>query len=244
VKGVSIPADLATLTAFIRSAGSEVVDDPLNPTSLTLASDEALATIDAVASLARDPIVSLTKADLTTKPPVDWFIDGELGMFIGSRDDLPRLRAADGLRFDVYPLPSFGKSRSVARMNAYCIDSETKHVDAAADFVTFAVGDQGSEIAASSEEIVPTNLDMVHTETFTQPGEQPRHSQEYLAGIRRSDPLPFSSAWLEVSAEADQVLQQLYTRLDIDLEGTLEERMTKLDTSSEELFGKAAPATE
>jgi multiple sugar transport system substrate-binding protein len=236
IKGAHVPADLETLTAFVRSAGSEVVDDVQAPTSLTLASEDALETIEEVASFARDTSVTLSADDLAEQEAVDWFARGDLGMFIGTREDLPTLRAAEGLRFDVVSLPSFGRSQSVARMNGYCINAGTDREGDAADFIAFAVGAEGSEIAAASEVIVPSNLDMVHSEAFSQPGRQPRSARTYLTAIRRSDPLPYSTAWLEVSTAADQVLAQLYRRPDIDLDESLEDRLVTLDEVSEGLF--------
>ena len=240
VKGADIPADLETLTAFVRSAGNEVVDDVLSPTSLTLASEEALETITEIASFTRDPSVSLTREELARKSAATWFTEGNLGMFIGSRDDLPQLRAAEGLRFDVLSLPSFDRAQSVTRMNGYCIGSASDEVQQAADFVAFAVGEEGSEIAASSEVIVPSNLDMVHSDAFTQPGEQPRSAQVYLTAIRRSEPLPYSRAWLQVRVAADEALGRLYNQPGIELESSLERRMVRLDELSERLFAAGA----
>lgn len=244
VKGADIPADLEALTAFVRSAGTEVVDDLLAPTSLTLASEEALETINQLASFSRDPSVALTARQHERQSAAEWFADGRLGMFIGTREDLPRLRAAEGLRFDVLSLPSFGRAQSVTRMNGYCISAESDEVEVAADFITFAVGEEGSEIAAASEVIVPGNLDMVHSDAFIQPGEQPRNAQVYLTAIRRSEPLPYSSAWLEVSAAVNDVLFRLYNRPGIDLEGSLERRMVRVDEMSEPLFADEEPADE
>ena len=236
VKGAHVPADLETLTAFVRSAGGEVVDDVLSPTTLNLASDDALETIDEIASFARDSSVTLTGEELAERDPVEWFTRGSLGMYIGTRDDLPRLRDAEGLRFDVLSLPSFGRAQSVTRMNGYCISAESDVVDEAADFIAFAVGEEGSEITAASEVIVPSNLDIVHSDAFTQPGQQPRNSSGYLAAIRRSEPMPFSTAWLEVSAAVEPVLERLYRRPETDLEATLEKRMLRLNAASAELF--------
>jgi multiple sugar transport system substrate-binding protein len=242
VKGAHIPADLETLTAFVRSAGNEVVDDVLSPTSLTLASEEVLQTVGEVASFARDPSVSLSGKELERQPASDWFVDGKLGMFVGTREDLPKLRAAERLRFDVLSLPAFDRAESVTRMNGYCIGSESDEVEQAADFIAFAVGEEGSQIAASSEVIVPSNLDMAQSDAFIQPGEQPRNPQVYLTAIRRSEPLPYSPAWLEVSAVADEALAGLYNRPGIDLESSLEWRMVQLDAASERLFADGQTA--
>lgn len=237
IKGAHIPADVETLTAFVRSAGGDVVDDLFDPSTLTLASDEALTAIDELAVLARDSAITPTAGELAEQDAVERFTAGELGMFIGTRDALPRLRAADRLRFDVLPLPSLGRSRSVAKMNGWCINSATEQLDAAGDFVAFAVSQEGGEIAARSGAIVPSSLDLVYDEVFTQPRRQPQNSHVWPTSIGRSDPMPYAQRWDSVSAQVESVLARLYNRPNINLEATLENRMVRLVERSEELLG-------
>ena len=246
VKGIHLPADLEVVTAFVRSAGGEVVDDLFEPTSLTLTSDDALGAIAAVVALARNDQVALPIEDVEDRPAVDWFADGRLGMFIGTREDLPRLRNVEELRFDTISLPSLGRSRSVARMSGLCIDARSDAVDAAADLVAFAVGPEASRIAARSGAIVPASLEIIYDEAFTQPSKQPRSAEAFAAGVRRSEPLPYSTAWLDVKDAADTVLTRLYTRRGLNLdEEELGARLERLSARSVELFtGEEAVADE
>ncbi len=242
VKGVHLPADLEVVTAFVRSAGGEVVDDLFEPTSLTLTSDDALSTVARVIELARNDQVALPIEDMEDRPAVDWFADGQLGMFIGTREDLPRLRRVEGLRFDSISLPSLGRSRSVSRMRGLCIDARSDSVDAAADLVAFVVGPVGSRIAARSGAIVPTSLDIILDEAFTQPSKQPRSAAAFAAGVRRSDPLPYSVAWPDVREAADAMLTRLYRRPGLDLdEEQLAARLARLNERSVELFADGQP---
>jgi multiple sugar transport system substrate-binding protein len=237
VKGVHVPADLEIVTAFVRSAGGEVVDDLFEPTSLTLTSDDALRAVSGVVQLARDDRVALAIEDVEERPAVDWFADGQLGMFIGTREDLPGLRKVDELRFDTISLPSLGRSRSVSRMSGLCIDARSDAVDAAADLVAFAVGPEASRIAARSGTIVPASLEIIYDEAFTQPSKQPRSAEAFAAGVRRSDPLPYSAAWLDVAGAADAVLTRLYQRRGLNLdEEELGARLERLNARSVELL--------
>jgi multiple sugar transport system substrate-binding protein len=238
VKGVYIPPDVGTLTAFLRSGGGDVVDATFNPSTLTLASDEARETIAEVAGLARDAGVSLTPEELAERDAVARFTRGELGMLVGTRADLPRIRTNEELRFDVFPLPSIGRARSTATINGLCIDAETEHLDAALDLVQFAVGPVGSEIAAASGGFVPASLDTLDTDAFRQPDQLPRGVHVFATSNRRSEPMPYATAWPEVSAMVEEAMGRLYTRPWIDFETTLERRMERLDTRSEELFAE------
>jgi multiple sugar transport system substrate-binding protein len=237
IKGAWFPADVNALTAFLRSAGGDIVDDTTQPTSLSLASDEGLEVVGTLAAFARDTSVSLSAEQLDEQDAVDWFADGKLGMLVGTRDDLPRLRAAQGLRFDVLPLPSFGRFRSVAAMTAWCVNGATEQLSAAGDFVAFAVGPEASAIAARSGAMVPSALDALHGRSFTQPRQQPRNAEVYSVAIRRSEPMPYSPAWETVTADVERSLARLYSDPEIDLDATLEARMERLDALSVVRFG-------
>jgi multiple sugar transport system substrate-binding protein len=233
IKGVSLPSTIELVAALVRSGGGDIVDDDVDPTRLDLESDTAVETIRTVATLARDPSVSLTTKQLDRKDPVQWFTEGRLGMFVGTRADLPTLRSAPGLRFDVAPLPGFGSGRSVSTINGWCVSKNGKHTDEAADFVAFAVGPRASRIAARSDVIVPTRLDTVNSNAFLDPGEQPRNAEVYGVGIRRSDPMPFAKGWPAVAQSTDIVLQKLFTDPFFNLDTRLERRLARLDAMSE-----------
>jgi multiple sugar transport system substrate-binding protein len=245
VKGVHLPADLEVVTAFVRSAGGEIVDDLFEPTSLTLTSDDALRAVAEVVALARNDQVAVPVEEVEDRPAVDWFADGQLGMFIGTREDLPRLRKVEDLRFDTISLPSLGRSRSVSRMSGLCIDARSDSVDAAADLVAFAVGPEASRIAARSGAIVPASLEIIYDEAFMQPSKQPRSAEAFAAGVRRSEPMPYSAAWLDVKEAADAVLARLYNRRGLNLdEEELGARLERLNARSVELFAGEEPAGE
>ena len=160
-------------------------------------------------------------------------------MFVGTRDDLPALREAEGLRFDVAPLPSMGRARTVASVNGYCINAATEHLDTAADFVAFAVGKEAAAIAASSGVMVPARLDTVHEEVFTQPDEEPRNSQVFGGTLRRAEPMPYDVEWPRVAALAEDVFMRLFLGPDVDVDAVLEKRMVRLDELSQSMFDEA-----
>jgi multiple sugar transport system substrate-binding protein len=238
VKGASVPVSLETLTAFVRSAGGEVVDDLLAPTSLDLASDDAISALTQVLTLERDPAVAPTPEELRHRDAVSWFTANELGMFVGTRDDLPRLRATAGLRFDVWPLPSLGRPRTVARVDGYCIDAGSPSIGVASDFVAFAVGARGSAIAASSGVIVPARVATLHRPVFLERGLPPPSSELYATSLRRAEPMPYSAQWPAVERVADRRFARLVEDPQTDLTTGLQEAMTRLDRVSTRTFAR------
>ena len=239
IKGVHIPSDVGTITAFTRSADGDVVDDIFDPSSLTLASDNALEAIDELVTLARDPAVSLTKEDIAARDPVDWFAAGQLGMLVGTRDHLPALREEDGLRFDVAPLPSMGRGHSISDINGFCLNAGSDETSAAADFIAFAAGSEAAEVMAASGAMVPARLDALAGEAFTQPDEDPRNSQVFATSQRRSEPMPYDLAWPRVAELVEEVFARLFLGIGFDPTQELEERLVRLDEQSESIFDAA-----
>ena len=237
VKGTWVPPTLDLVTALVRSGGDDVADDELAPESLTLSSEGAVETLSQVVRLASDPVVTLTPADLARRDPVDWFATGDLGLLVGARADLPRLQEASRLDFGVVSLPSFGRATSVSHATGLCVSAESDAAGAAADLVAFAVGPRAARIAAATGEMVPSRLDTLTSVTFRQPGRLPRRHEAYAAGAKRSEPLPYSTAWPAVTARAEDVLERLLSprSADLGVRG-LTRRLARLDEASRPLL--------
>jgi multiple sugar transport system substrate-binding protein len=235
MRGVYLPATLELVTAFVRGAGADVVDDVAEPRELDLTSDEALQVLRLVAVLAADRSVSLTPEQDAEKSARDRFVDGELGLFVGDRADVPVLRDA-GVDFQVLPLPGFGRSRSVSSVSGYCVPSASDRVDLAADFIAWAVSQEGAATAARRGALVPARLDTLSSEAFTQPRRLPSNYRVYADGVRRSEPLPDTPLWTPLNRRADRVLQEVLTDPTLDLGEALPLRMEALARQTERLL--------
>lgn len=236
IKGTYLPPSAELVTALLRSAGVDVVDDEVDPRTLTLSDATATETLGQIATLARDPAVSVTAEELARRDAVGWFTAGELAMLIGSRADLPRLRAAEGLDFDVVTLPGFGRSRSISRVSGWCLSADTEVTDAAADFIAYAVGPRAARVTAATGVMVPARLDALTSNAFVQPGRLPRHHDAFVTAARLSDPLPYSVSWPRAALLTQATLRPLFTDPDTDLDATLARRLQRLDAASVPLF--------
>ena len=105
-------------------------------------------------------------------------------MLIGTRALVPRLRDKPDLHFDVFPLPNLGRFRTVADITGYCLSKDTENVDAAADFMAFASGDEGSQIMAETGSIVPANIEAAALAAVHRAGHVPAQQR----GVRPGDP--------------------------------------------------------
>ena len=205
---VHLPVDMELLTAFVRSAGGEVVDDVDGPTELTLDSDEAQEALLAYIRLARQPSVNLSEVEAADKSAVARFADGELAMMFGTRADVPALRES-GVPFDVTPLPSLGSYRTVADIAGLCVDAGSDQLETALDLVAFVAGNEGSTTLARSGAVVPANLEVVFSPAFAQRGRPPRSVQVFGNALDRAGLMPFSTGWNEVAPRVEGLVSIL-----------------------------------
>jgi multiple sugar transport system substrate-binding protein len=210
VKGVYLPPRLTTLAPLMRSAGSDIVDDPKTPTSLTLSPPSNRNDVERILDVARNQTVTLTPDELARQGPVSRFTHGKLGMMIGTRALVPKLRKNRELRFDVYPMPSLGRSGTVAEVSGLCINRETQHLSDAADFLAFASGDRGAAITARSGAVVPANLNVQDSDAFTQTDRFPLNVDVFTRVIRRATTMPNPPAWHEVVRQTQPLVRRLF----------------------------------
>jgi multiple sugar transport system substrate-binding protein len=234
VKGVYAEPALQTLLPLVRSAGSDIVDDPRLPTTLTMSDGATRAALEKILEVLSNPRLSPTPDELARAGAVKRFEDGRIGMLFGTRALVPRLRDAAGLRFDVFPLPSLGSERTVADMTGYCISADTPHVQAAADFLTFASGETGATITAAFGEIVPASLPALHSKAFEEPGRDPRHAQVFGDSMRRADAPPFVPEWPDVVQQTRPLVEQLFYMPVLDLDTLL----ARMDTESQAILAQ------
>lgn len=220
-EGVYLEPSLSSLAPYVWSAGAEIVDDPVFPNTLTLAEGDTREALEVVLSLVRDPVVTPTKKEVRRTRPLERFTQGRLGMIIGTRALTPVLREAEGLDFDVMPLPRLGAYRSIADMTGYCIAADTEHVQAAADLVAFASGREGASITAESGYVVPANLQVANSASFTQSSQQPQAAFVFNETVRRTQSTPAVPEWREMERQIDPLLERLFHASVIDLDTLL-----------------------
>ena len=242
VKGVYIRPSLEQLAPFIWSGGGEIADDPTAPTTLTLSDGDTRGALEQVLTLARDPQVTPTRAELARVSAVDRFKRGRIGMILGTRELTPELRRAKDLAFEVMPLPRLGPYRTIAEMSGYCIAAGSNDVEAAADFLAFAVGREGATITTTAGYVVPSNLEVAHSPAFIHPGKDPQNSFVFSEGVRRAQRFPFVRQWPELMEQIEPMLDRLLYVPVIDLDALL----TQIDTASQPILEPAeeSPAPE
>jgi multiple sugar transport system substrate-binding protein len=235
VRGVGIEPTIIRLAPFAWSAGGDIVDDPENPTRLDLDNPGARKALELFVSLVRDDQVVPTEEEIAAQDLETRFVTGKLGMLLSSRRDTPAFREVAGLDFDVAPLPVGDEPAGILHSDAYCIAAGSGAIDAAAELVRFATGEEGETLGALSGRTVPSLKSVAESGAFLDPVQPPRHSEVFLDAIPHIRRTPVLPTWPEIEDVAEQILIRAFYE-----DGyTVEDAIADLDTETRDLFEEA-----
>lgn len=237
-RGVYVAPDLTQIAPFVWSAGGTVVDDDLKPTTLQLSESASADGMQQLLEVVRNPDWTFNQKQLKERSALSRFKAGELGMILGTRELTPQLRDQQGLGFDVLPIPRITTQHTTAQMSGLCIAKKSAHPKRTADFLAYLVGDKPQEQLAETGYPVPSNVDVLHSEAFTQVGDQPASSEVFVNGVKGALQLPTVPAWRDVNAAIATALSQLFYLPVID---PLKDRLKAIDAASVPIF---TPPTE
>ncbi|HEV2757915.1 MAG TPA: sugar ABC transporter substrate-binding protein [Actinomycetota bacterium] len=235
VRGVGIEPTIIRLAPFAWSAGGDIVDDPENPTRLDLDNAGARAALDFFVSLVRDDQVIPTEEEIAAQELETRFVTGKLGMMLSSRRDTPAFREVAGLDFDVAPLPVGKEPAGILHSDAYCVAAGSDAINAAAELVRFATGEEGQTLGALSGRTVPSLTSVAESGAFLDPVQPPRHSEVFLESIPHIRRTPVLPTWPEIEDVAEQILIRAFYEDGYTIDDAIED----LDTETRDLFEEA-----
>ncbi|HEX5540404.1 MAG TPA: sugar ABC transporter substrate-binding protein [Micromonospora sp.] len=213
IYGAGVAPSIARLAPFIWSHGGELVDDPDQPTTLTLTGDPATRkAVDWFLDLQLVHGVVPPDAEEQSESSQARFLRGTLGMYLNSRVAVPTLRTIDGFEWDVASLPVApdGVPASILHSDAYCMSAGRPNPANAWRFIEFAMSEQGQTILAESGRTVPSRLDVARSDVFLTPDQPPRSSHVYLDAEPHLRTTPRTPTWSRVEREADVLLEEIF----------------------------------
>ena len=167
--GVGLDPNLFRLAPFIWQNGGELVDNPADPSRLTLDSPQALAAFQWFVDLqVKEQVVPDVVAEATEASEVR-FLNGRLAMIFNSRRGVPTYRTITSFAWDVAPLPVGKTAAGILHSDAYCMAAATQNKEAAWTFIEFANSVQGQEIVAVSGRTVPSLIEVASSSYFLDP---------------------------------------------------------------------------
>jgi multiple sugar transport system substrate-binding protein len=222
IAAVGYDPEIRTVAPFVWTAGGEVVDDTAAPTAMTLDTPPARRALNYLAGLQQYGVDATSRA---AAEPADQFAAGRLAVFVDSRRAVPSFRKAEGLSFDVRPLPRADAARPSASLlasDAYCVSRASKVGALAADFAEYAVGRDGGAVLARSGRTVPSLKELASSPVFLDPAQEPRSSQVFLDVIPTLRRLPNVGPQDEAEEAANDLLAQYFAGK-ADLDATVRE---------------------
>ena len=207
IYGLGIEPTLIRVAPFLWSNGGELVDDSEQPTTLTLDTPEGLGVLAELFSLRNPRGVIPSDIEVESEDDESRFANGRLAMLLSSRRSTPTFRTIEDFDWDIAPLPRFRERAGILHSDAYCLTSDSKHHDAAWEFVEFALGVEGQTIVAKTGRTVPSLVEVSRSPAFLDPTQPPKRAQVFLDAIPTIRRVPTISTWPEIEDAAEGILE-------------------------------------
>ncbi len=208
--GVGIEPTLYRLAPFVWQNGGQLVDDPIQPTRLTLDEPAARAALQWFVDLQLTEKVTPDAVAEAAEESQSRFLNGRLAMYFDSRRGVPTYRAAARFRWDVAPLPAGLERSNILHSDGYCLAAAAKNKAAAWTFIEFANSAAGQRIIARTGRTVPSLPAVAESADFLNPNQPPAHSHIFIdnAGIVRL--VPVTVTWPAIEETTDKEIERAF----------------------------------
>ncbi|SPM42320.1 ABC-type glycerol-3-phosphate transport system, periplasmic component [Mycobacterium numidiamassiliense] len=181
-----------------------------NPSHLNFDNPAFMEAVQFYADLSNEHNVAPNASEVQSMSTPDLFASGKAAMALGGHWRYQTFMAAEGLDFDVAPLPvgpSLPHGRSACSnigTTGLAIAASSQRKDQAWEFVKFAAGPVGQAIIAESCLFVPVLRSVLHSEGFAKAHRRIRNLPVLTEGPSYSEGLPVTPAWEKVVALMDR----------------------------------------
>jgi multiple sugar transport system substrate-binding protein len=234
--GAGLSPQLFRLAPFVWQNGGDIVDDPANPTRLTLDSPEAREAFEWFVNLQVVEGVVPDANQEAGEESESRFLNGRLGMYFNSRRGVPTYRTITSFEWDVAPLPSKVQPAGILHSDAYCMTAATENKEAAWTFIEFANSFTGQEIVAQSGRTVPSLIAVAESPAFLSPDLPPANSRVYLDTTPYIRGVPIMSTWVGVEETVSQEIERAFYG-----DATVDEAIQKANEVSQPYFDQVSP---
>jgi multiple sugar transport system substrate-binding protein len=208
--GLGLEPVLIRMAPFIWQNGGELVDNPAQPTQLTISTPAARAALDFVLSLGREDGVVPNYSAEAVASHQDRFLAGNIAMYVDSRVLVPTLRESVKFNWDVAALPQGKIAANVLHSDGYCLAAASKNKAAAWAFIEYALGPQGEERASRLGRTVPSLQSVAESNAFLDPSQPPANAQVWLDNMAILHVLPKLENWPAIERTAATELELAY----------------------------------
>jgi multiple sugar transport system substrate-binding protein len=230
--GAGVEGSLFRLAPFVWSAGGDIVDDPVNPTRLTLDDPTTLAAFQWFVDLqVKEKVVPDAVAE-SAEESESRFINGRLGMFFNSRRGTPTYREIESFTWDVAPLPYDKVPTTILHTDAFCMAKVTQNKDAAWTFIEYANSPEGQTILAESGRTVPSLKSVAESDAFMNPDQPPANNRAaFIDTIPTMRAVPIMENWVNIEELGGEEVKRAFYG-----DATVEEAAQQAQALTEDLF--------
>jgi len=208
--GAGVSPELFRLAPFLWQNGAELVDDPLQPSRLTLDNPEALGAFEWFVDLQVGEHVVPDAAAEQSEPSENRFMNGRLAMFFNSRRGVPTYRTINGLDWDVAPLPVGVLAAGILHSDGYCLAAHAQDKESAWALIDYANSVEGQTIMAGTGRTVPSLRQVAESAAFLDPDQLPASSQVFLDAIPLLRRVPLLTEWPQIEETANQEIKRAF----------------------------------
>jgi multiple sugar transport system substrate-binding protein len=209
--GLGIEASLQQVLPFIWQNRGTLVDDVARPQGLELNDPRTLKAVQWFVDLQAAHHVVPGAAAEAAEPSQNRFLNGRLGMQVGTRSSVPTYRQVTAFDWDVAPLPmNRGRRASLLEADGYCLPAAAPHRDAAWQFIEYASSAEGQTIVAHAGRSVPARIDVAESPAFLEPAARPAHSQVFLDAIPNLRAVPVVENWGDIELIASEEIERAF----------------------------------
>ncbi len=208
--GLGIEPSLYRLAPFVWQNEAPLVDDPENPTRLTLTRFPTLQALQWFVDLRQVHGVVPDRVEEAAQDSESRFVAGTTAMFLNSRRGTPTYREIESFTRDVAPLPQGKVEAGILHSDGYCMSAATEHKDAAWAFIEFANSVAGQTLIAQSGRTVPSLRAVAESPAFLDLNKLPSRSQVWLDTAVTLQAVPVISTWEEIEKTASAEIERAF----------------------------------
>ena len=211
--GFGTTAETIRLAPFVWQNGGELLDDPVNPTRLTLDTPETREALEWFVNL---QVVEHVVPDAIAEESAsseNRFLAGTLAMYMDSRVVVPTLRTITAFEWDAAPLPVGKNPASVLHSDGFCMSAKAAkdpaHLDAVWKFIEYSVSETGQIILAETGRTVPSMMKVAETDAYLL-SVPPANNQVWLDAADSMFAFPIHPNWSTIEEMLSKELQRAY----------------------------------
>jgi len=211
--GFGTAVETIRLAPFVWQNGGQLLDDPVNPTRLTLDSPETREALQWFVDLQVKEHISPDAIAEEASSSQNRFVAGTLAMYMDSRVAVPTLRTITGFEWDAAPLPVGKNPASVLHSDGFCMSEQAAkdptHLDAVWKFIEYSVSETGQTLLAETGRTVPSMIKVAESDAYLL-SSPPANNQVWLDAADPMFAFPIHANWNTIEEMLSQELQRAY----------------------------------